>query len=154
MGMTLTRELYSPITCCNVAILYLIISASVIVRGLCTRPGLYSLCTVSVTAHLPHAAWSFTQHVQTYLCYLLLTCVCLKKGLAWNMRKQWLTDCDSEGNPASVSQCLMVSGNSCESLLRVCHRVYVEKLRPACVCVCVGAIKKLVLLKCCFDRYQ
>lgn len=49
--------------------------------------------------------------------------------------------CDSEGNPGSVSQCLIVSVSSCESLLRICHRVYSEKLRLG-LCECEGAIKK------------
>lgn len=48
-----------------------------------------------------------------------------------------MTLCVSVGNPGSVSQCLAVSGNSCESLLRVCHRVY----------VCAASIKNMLLPK-------
>lgn len=60
---------------------------------------------------------------------LQLSGVCLKKGLAENMRKESLAVCNSEGSLACVSQPLMVSGNSRESSLRVCHRVRAEQRR-------------------------
>lgn len=44
--------------------------------------------------------------------------------------------CIGVGNPAAVSQCLIVSGNRCESLLRECHCVCAELLRFG-LCVCV-----------------
>lgn len=72
------------------------------------------------------------------------------------MRTQRLTVCDFEGNPASVSQCLIASGNSSESLLSVCHRVcvgplqlglcvYVSVCESVSVCVSVSAIKNWFL---------
>lgn len=70
----------------------------------------------------------------------LAVCLCLSEKRIRMKYEERVTDSVllSEGNPASVSQCLVVSGNSCESLLRVCHRVYVEQLMfGLCVCMCV-----------------